>query len=132
MKKLFWGALLLIGFLGVSCSDSDDEGPVAYKQLIGTWDCYLETYTYDDGEVDEYSYEQGESYVVFTSDELTMYDDEDVMSGRAVECSVKGDKLYIAGMQWCQIEKLSDRDMVWLFGSGWTDDGVQRSYFRKR
>ena len=130
MKKILLCAMLLVGMLGVSCSDSDDGGGVAHEQLIGTWDCYLETYTDADGYVEEYSYEPGESYVVFTRDEVTMYDDQDVMNGNAAEYKIKGNKLYIGGFEWCDLEMRSAQEMVWRFE--WIDDEVQHSYFRKR
>ena len=136
MKKLLWCALLLVGMLFVGCSSSEDEGGAAYEQLIGTWDCYLETYTYDDGEVEEYRYERGEVYVVFTPTEFVVYDDEDLMNGRYTEYAVRGNKLYVAGVEWCAIERLTARDLVLLFDfdfdSEWGGSAVQRSYFRKR
>ena len=136
MKKLLWCALLLVGMLFVGCSSSDDEGGAVYEQLIGTWDCYLETYTYDDGEVEEYRYERGEVYVVFTPTEFAVYDDEDLMNGRYTEYAVRGNKLYVAGVEWCDIERLTARDLVLLFDfdfeSEWGGSAVQRSYFRKR
>lgn len=134
MKKFFLLSMLLIGLVAIGCSDSDGEGDVASGQLIGSWDCYLETYTDEDGYTEEYSYEQGEMYVVFDRNELIVYDEEDLMNGRSVEYKIKGKKLYIAGMEWCDIEELTAREMVWRFE--WSDEyygtEIQRSYFRKR
>lgn len=133
MKKFLLASLLLMGLIMVGCSDSD-EGGASSGQLIGTWDCYLETYTDEEGYTEEYSLEEGEMYVVFTRDELIVYDEEDLMNGRAVEYELKGDKLYVAGVEWCDIERLTERDMVWRFewNDEWYGEEIQRSYFRKR
>lgn len=134
MKKFFLLALVLIGFAAVGCSDSDDGGGNVPEQLIGTWDCTKDVTTFEDGYEESYKYDKGEAYVVFTNEHMTMYDNEDIMSGQKVEYKIKNDKLYIGGMEWCKIEQLTAKDMVWLFEDYDEDYGKisQRSYFRKR
>ena len=133
MKKFFLLSLLLIGFAAVSCSDSNDDGGVP-EDIIGTWDCTKDVTTFEDDYEESYEYDKGEVYVVFTRNQMTMYDDEDIMSGHSVEYKIKGDKLWIAGMEWCTIERLTAKEMVWLFVDYDEDYGniTQRSYFSKR
>lgn len=133
MKKFFLLVLVLFGFAAVGCSDSDDGGNVP-AELIGTWDCVKDVTTFEDGYEWVYEYDKGEAYVVFTYEYMTMYDDEDLMSGQSCEYKIKNDKLYIGGIEWCKIEKLTAKDMVWLFEEDDEDydSMLQRCYFRKR
>lgn len=114
MRKFYSTVLMLAMMVAAlsfaSCSKDDDGGGGDTSKLVGTWDVVQDVY-YLDGEVEDVEEGYG-NYWVFTNNTLTVHDIYDLMDGKTVDYTVKGDKLHVAGMDVHTIVEISSTKLV--------------------
>ena len=117
MKKLYSTIMLLammVAALSLTACGDDDEDEVGgngnSSSLVGTWDIVQAVY-YVEGEEPEYESGNG-AYWVFTANKLTVHDSEDLLNGKSVDYTYKGNKLNIASFSLYTVTKLTSSKLV--------------------
>jgi hypothetical protein len=116
MKKnyfyLFTALLVTMMSFGLTaCGDDEDDGGNGNSSsLVGTWDIVRAVYYVEGGEPE---YESGNgAYWVFTANKLTVHDSEDLMNGKSVDYTYRGNKLNIVGFPLYTVTELTSSKLV--------------------
>lgn len=103
---------LMVTALGfTACSDDDDNGGEDKSALVGTWDVVKDDYYTEDGTLSKTEQGNG-AYWVFTNNTLTVYAEEDLMDGNAVNYTYSGGKIVIAGVPLWEVNELTNNRLV--------------------
>jgi hypothetical protein len=117
MKKLYSTIMMLammvaaLSLTACGCSDDEDDGGNGNSSsLVGTWDIVRAVY-YVEGEEPEYESGNG-AYWVFTANKLTVHDSEDLMNGKSVDYTYRGNKLNIVGFPLYTVTEFTSSKLV--------------------
>lgn len=123
MKKLYFFLMAFIAISLSSCSKDGDgiEDEIKGNALVGSW-----VHLYDIIDGDKYDCtEPGKCILTFTKNTVIDYCKDDVINGREVEYTVKGNTLWIFGMEAYKFT-ISGNTVAFDYGDG------QITYYKKK